>query len=116
MKKQGNIFLLSKGTGSFVSEFIAYKFNQIACIHAEAYGSAEFRHGPLAMLDEDERTASKLLICAFLILCFSNLLGFGRRKLGASVGKYPSGQGERSYRNRSDKPTGHLLTRQKGKD
>ena len=61
LKKQENIFLLSKGTGAFVSEFIAYKFNLIANIHAEAYGSAEFRHGPLAMLDEEEKTASKFL-------------------------------------------------------
>ena len=62
MKKQDNIFLLSKGAGSFVSEYVAYKFNSICAIHAEAYGSAEFRHGPLAMLDEDEKTASKYFI------------------------------------------------------
>jgi glucosamine--fructose-6-phosphate aminotransferase (isomerizing) len=45
-----------------VSEFAAYKFNQIACIHAEAYPSAEFRHGPLAMLDEEEKTAVIFLV------------------------------------------------------
>ncbi len=58
LKGQDNIFLLAKGLGSFVADYIAQKFNQIACIHAEAYPSAEFRHGPLSMLDEDEKTAA----------------------------------------------------------
>jgi len=31
-------------------------------IHAEAYSSAEFRHGPLSMLDEDEKTAVIFLV------------------------------------------------------
>jgi len=45
-----------------VADFIAQKFNQIACIHAEAYPSAEFRHGPLSMLDEEQRTAAIFLV------------------------------------------------------
>ena len=57
---------MSKGTGSFVSEYAAHKFNSICAIHAEAYGSAEFRHGPLAMLDEEEKTASKSIHFIFL--------------------------------------------------
>ena len=57
LKGQDNIFLLAKGLGHFVADFVAQKFCQIACIHAEAYPSAEFRHGPLSMLDEDEKTA-----------------------------------------------------------
>ena len=70
--------MLSKGTGSFVCEYASHKFNQICAIHAEAYGSAEFRHGPLAMLDEDEKTASKYTFTFILTLfCFSYLLGFG---------------------------------------
>lgn len=67
-KNQDDIFLLAKGTGSLVADFVAQKFNQIACIHAEAYPSAEFRHGPLAMLDEEAKTA-----CIFLILDDENL-------------------------------------------
>ena len=51
--------MLAKGTGLFVSEFVAQKFNQLALLHAEAYSSAEFRHGPLSMIDESEKTASK---------------------------------------------------------
>lgn len=62
LKDQDNVFLLSKGRGVFVSEFAAYKFNQIAEIHAEAYSSAEFRHGPLAMLNEEEKTAVIFLL------------------------------------------------------
>ena len=53
-----------------VNEFIAYKFNQIPCIHAESYPSAEFRHGPLAMLDEIEKTA-----CKYLYLILNPILG-----------------------------------------
>lgn len=76
LKKQDNIFILSKGTGLFVSEFISYKFNQVCAIHAEAYGSAEFRHGPLAMLDEEEKTASKFRRYFYFIL-FSHFPSFG---------------------------------------
>jgi glucosamine 6-phosphate synthetase-like amidotransferase/phosphosugar isomerase protein len=53
------LFILSKGAGVYVSDFCAQKFSQIALIHAESYSSAEFRHGPLSMLDEDEKTAGK---------------------------------------------------------
>jgi len=48
---------LSKGVACTVSDFVAQKFVQVCGIHAEAYSSAEFRHGPLSMLDEDEKTA-----------------------------------------------------------
>lgn len=84
-KTQDNIFLLSKGTGRFVADFIAQKFNQIACIHAEAYPSAEFRHGPLAMLDEDEKTAVIFLILddENLDQCLMNILQVKER--GATV-------------------------------
>ena len=40
-----------------MAEYVAQKFVQVAGIHAEAYSSAEFRHGPLSMLDEVEKTA-----------------------------------------------------------
>lgn len=59
LKTQDNLFILSKGTALFVSDFVAQKFNQIALIHAEAYSSAEFRHGPLSMIEESEQTAGK---------------------------------------------------------
>lgn len=56
------MFILSKGAGVYVSDFCAQKFSQIALIHAESYSSAEFRHGPLSMLDEDEKTAVIFLV------------------------------------------------------
>lgn len=35
-----------------VCNYIAQKFMMIAGIHAAAYPSGEFRHGPLAMIDD----------------------------------------------------------------
>lgn len=57
LKNQDNLFILSKGVACTVADFVAQKFVQVAGIHAEAYSSAEFRHGPLSMLDEEEKTA-----------------------------------------------------------
>jgi len=50
------MFILAKGTGYFVANYLAEKFTSITNIHAEAYPSGEFRHGPLSMIDEDEKT------------------------------------------------------------
>jgi glucosamine 6-phosphate synthetase-like amidotransferase/phosphosugar isomerase protein len=38
---------------------MAQKFLQVTALHAEAYPCAEFRHGPLSMIDEVERTPGK---------------------------------------------------------
>ena len=51
---------MGKGTGFFAANYIASKFMQIASIHAEAYPSGEFRHGPLSMIDDVEKTPGKL--------------------------------------------------------
>ena len=40
-------------------EYAASKFMQIANIHAEAYPSGEFRHGPLSMIDDAVKTPGK---------------------------------------------------------
>lgn len=78
LKTQDNLFILSKGTASFIAEYAAMKFSQITSIHAEAYGSAEFRHGPLAMINEDENTACKYIsIVSNFYLWFSHFLGPG---------------------------------------
>lgn len=50
------MFLLGKGTGFFAANYVGSKFMQIAGIHAEAYPSGEFRHGPLSMIDEATST------------------------------------------------------------
>ena len=56
LKTQQNLFCLAKGTGFFVQNYMAQKFMQVAGIHAAAYPSGEFRHGPLSMIDDEEKT------------------------------------------------------------
>ena len=56
LKGSQDMFLLGKGTGFFAANYIGSKFMQIAGIHAEAYPSGEFRHGPLSMIDEATAT------------------------------------------------------------
>jgi len=46
----------------FVSDFAASKFNQIALLHCESYSSAEFRHGPLSMIDEATKTPAIFIV------------------------------------------------------
>ncbi len=59
LKGQENLFLLAKGTGYFVANYMSEKFTQVTTIHTEAYPSGEFRHGPLSMIDESEKTPGK---------------------------------------------------------
>ena len=59
LKPHQNLFILAKGSGNFVGSFMAHKFLQIANLNAEAYACAEFRHGPLSMIDEAEKTPGK---------------------------------------------------------
>lgn len=61
LKSHQNLFILAKGSGNFVGTFMSQKFLQICNLHAEAYACAEFRHGPLSMIDEEERTPGKQL-------------------------------------------------------
>jgi len=56
LKGHENLFILAKGTGVYVANYMAEKFTQVTTIHAEAYPSGEFRHGPLSMIDETEKT------------------------------------------------------------
>jgi glucosamine 6-phosphate synthetase-like amidotransferase/phosphosugar isomerase protein len=59
LRDHENLFILAKGTGFFVANYMAEKFTQVTTIHAEAYPSGEFRHGPLSMIDEQEKTPGK---------------------------------------------------------
>ena len=65
LRDQENLFILAKGTGFYVANYMAEKFTQVTAMHGEAYPSGEFRHGPLSMIDEVERTPGKL----FILLC-----------------------------------------------
>lgn len=59
LRDQDNLFILAKGTGTLVGSYMAEKFTQVTAMHAESYPSGEFRHGPLSMIDEDEKTPGK---------------------------------------------------------
>lgn len=61
LKDHENLFILAKGTGFMVANYMSEKFTQVTTIHAEAYPSGEFRHGPLSMIDENEKTPGKFL-------------------------------------------------------
>ncbi len=56
LKDHENLFILAKGTGYLVANYMSEKFTQVTTLHAEAYPSGEFRHGPLSMIDEAEKT------------------------------------------------------------
>lgn len=56
LKHQQNLFCLGKGTGYLATSYMAQKFMQIGGIHAAAYPSGEFRHGPLSMIDDECKT------------------------------------------------------------
>ena len=62
LRDHENLFILAKGTGFFVANYMAEKFTQVTTLHAEAYPSGEFRHGPLSMIDEEEKTPGKILL------------------------------------------------------
>jgi glucosamine--fructose-6-phosphate aminotransferase (isomerizing) len=59
LKPHNNLFILGKGTGFLVASYMAEKFTQVTTLHAEAYPSGEFRHGPLSMIDDIEKTPGK---------------------------------------------------------
>jgi len=61
LKSQQNLFILGKGVGFHAGNYVASKFLQVVGIHAEAYPSGEFRHGPLSMIDDREKTPGKWL-------------------------------------------------------
>ena len=68
LKTQQNLFILGKGVGFHAGNYVASKFLQVVGIHDEAYHSGEFRHGPLSMIDDREKTPGKSLdqvICRY---------------------------------------------------
>lgn len=49
LKPAGNMFVVGRGVGYALALEVALKFKETARLHAEAYSSAEVRHGPLTM-------------------------------------------------------------------
>lgn len=52
LRDHQNLFILAKGSGFYIANYVASKFTQVSTLHAEAYPSGEFRHGPLSMIDD----------------------------------------------------------------
>ena len=47
-----NLFVLGRGFGLSVAQEAALKFKETCGLHAEAFSSAEVRHGPMALLQK----------------------------------------------------------------
>ena len=47
-----NLIVLGRGLGYAISKEMALKLKEVCAIHAEAFSSAEFLHGPVALVDE----------------------------------------------------------------
>jgi len=47
-----NLFVLGRGLGLGIAQEAALKFKETCGLHAEAFSSAEVRHGPMALLEK----------------------------------------------------------------
>lgn len=47
-----NLFIISRGYGLSVAQEAALKLKETCALHAEAFSSAEVRHGPMAIIDD----------------------------------------------------------------
>lgn len=47
-----NMFVIGRGLGFAVAQEIALKFKETCALHAEAFSSAEVRHGPMAIVNQ----------------------------------------------------------------
>jgi glucosamine--fructose-6-phosphate aminotransferase (isomerizing) len=52
LKPAQNLFVLGRGLGLGVAQEAALKFKETCGLHAEAFSSAEVRHGPMALLEK----------------------------------------------------------------
>jgi glucosamine--fructose-6-phosphate aminotransferase (isomerizing) len=53
LKSASNLFVLGRGLGLGVAQEAALKFKETCGLHAEAFSSAEVRHGPMALLQKN---------------------------------------------------------------
>jgi len=51
--KYNNVFYMGRGNGFPIALEGALKLKEISYVHAEAYPSAELKHGPIALIDEE---------------------------------------------------------------
>lgn len=50
LQNTNNMFVIGRGTGLGIAQEAALKFKECTGIHAEAFSAAEFKHGPMALL------------------------------------------------------------------
>ena len=53
LQPANNLFVLGRGLGLGVAQEAALKFKETCGLHAEAFSSAEVRHGPMALLQKN---------------------------------------------------------------
>ena len=53
LKPATNLFVLGRGLGLGIAQEAALKFKETCGLHAEAFSSAEVRHGPMALLQKN---------------------------------------------------------------
>ena len=49
----GNLFVVGRGLGLAIAQEAALKFKETCGLHAEAFSSAEVKHGPMALVGTD---------------------------------------------------------------
>jgi glucosamine--fructose-6-phosphate aminotransferase (isomerizing) len=52
LRESSNLFVLGRGYGYGAAQEIALKFKETCSLHAEAFSTAEVRHGPMALVNE----------------------------------------------------------------
>ena len=62
LTKHRSLFCLGRGFGEAIAREISLKIKEVSYIHAEGYNALAFKHGPLAMIDPDERTPVIMVI------------------------------------------------------
>ena len=60
--KQQHIFCLGKGYGEAIAKEISLKIKEVSYIHAEGINALNFKHGPIAMIDPDQRTPVIMIV------------------------------------------------------
>ncbi|MGJ4728430.1 SIS domain-containing protein [Luteimonas sp. SDU101] len=53
LREARNLFVLGRGPGLAAAQEVALKFKETCGLHAEAYSSAEVKHGPMALVGRD---------------------------------------------------------------
>ena len=90
-----NLFVLGRGLGLGIAQEAALKFKETCGLHAEAFSSAEVRHGPMALLrqglpvlmfaQDDETRAGSEALAAELAAGGTRLLLAGGHAAGTTI-------------------------------